>query len=226
MVTPIPRAVLPASSFVETALASAAAVPASAWPGETIAAVAPPPTPVPSAIPPWAVVTATAGATPGPDVSASRTDFWIADENALLKVSLDPELGQSCCPNFEVRAGMRISFKATEVSTFISLGQITAASNFVAGSQGNCVLVAEPDLITEVDFYQMVRVSAQLTGQPQSGGGFTEWDLGLSDAIIYDYLTPRSNLQLGQTITFVGPVSPYVGYHRLVESNPDWVMVQ
>jgi hypothetical protein len=34
------------------------------------------------------------------------------------------------------------------------------------------------------------------------------------------------NLQTGQTVTFVGPVSPSVGYHMLVESNPDWVMVQ
>jgi hypothetical protein len=173
-----------------------------------------------------AVVTATAGATLGPSVSASRTDFWIADENALLKVALDPELGPSCCPDFEVRTGMRISFKATEVSTFISLGQITAASNFVAGAQGNCVLVAEPDMITDVDFYQMVRVSAQLTGDPLGRGDFTSWQLGLSDAILYDFMSADPNLQTGQTVTFVGPVSPYVGYHMLVESNPDWVMVQ
>jgi hypothetical protein len=121
---------------------------------------------------------------------------------------------------------MRISFKATEVSTFISLGQITAASNFVAGAQGNCVLVAEPDMITDVDFYQMVRVSAQLTGDPLGGGDFTSWQLGLSDAILYDFMSADPNLQTGQTVTFVGPVSPYVGYHMLVESNPDWVMVQ
>ena len=168
-----------------------------------------------------AVVTATAGATPGPGVSASRTDFWIADDNALLKVALDAKLGASCCPDFEVRTGMRISFKATEVSTFIGLGQITAASSFVAGAQGSCVLVAEPNKITDVDFYQMVRVSAKL--QDTAGGG--SWHLGLSDVILYDFMSTDSNLQQGQTVTFVGPVSPYVGYKMLVESNPDWVKV-
>jgi len=173
-----------------------------------------------------AVVTATAGATPGPGVSASRTDFWIADDNAVLKVALDPELGAGCCPDFEVRTGMRISFKATEVSTFISLGQITAASSFVAGSQGNCVLVAEPDWITDVDFYQMVRVSAELQGEPVGEGEFTSWRLGLSEAVMYDFMSANPNLQAGQTVTFVGPVSPVVGYHLLVESNPDWVLVQ
>jgi hypothetical protein len=174
-----------------------------------------------------AVVTATAGATPGPDVSASRTDFWIADENAVLKVTLDPELGPSCCPDFDVRTGMRISFKATEVSTFIGLGHITAASSFVAGAQGSCVLVAEPDLITEVDFYQMIRISGPLIEKlPNNGAAFTNWRLGFSDVILYDFMSADPNLQVGQTVTFVGPVSPYVGYHMLVESNPDWVMVE
>jgi hypothetical protein len=172
-----------------------------------------------------AVVTATAGATPGPGVSASRTDFWIADDNALLKVALDPQLGASCCPDFEVRSGMRISFKATEVSTFIRLGQITAASSFVAGAQGSCVLVTEPDKITDVDFYQMIRISAKL-GDPDGTGEFRFWHLGVSDVIIDDFLSPNPNLQKGQTITFVGPVSPYVGYQMLVESNPGWVKVE
>jgi hypothetical protein len=172
------------------------------------------------------VVTATAGATPGPGVSASRADFWIADENAVLEVNLDRELGPTCCPDFEVRAGMRISFKATEVSTFIGLGQITAASNFVAGTQNNCVLVAEPAKITDVDFYQMVRVSAKLTTDPVGDGDFKFWHLGLSDVILDDFLSDHPNLKKGQTITFVGPVSPYVGYHMLVESNHDWVKAE
>ena len=173
------------------------------------------------------VVTATAGATPGPGISASRTDFWIADKNAVLKVALNPSLGPDCCPGFDVRSGMRISFKATEVSIFIKLGQITAASNFAAGAQGSCVLVTEPAKITDVDFYQMVRVSAKLTTDPAgSGATFTSWHLGLSDAILYDFMSANPNLQKGQTVTFVGPVSPYVGYHMLVESNHDWVKVQ
>lgn len=172
-----------------------------------------------------AVVTATAGATPGPGVSASRTDFWIADDNVLLKVALDPELGAGCCPDFDVRTGMRISFKATEVSLFAGLGQITVASNFVAGEQGNCILVREPELITQVDFYQMVRISGQLRGEPLTSGDFYNWQLGLSDVIMYDFMSADPNLQAGQTITFVGPVSPYVGHYMLVERNPDWVMV-
>jgi hypothetical protein len=172
-----------------------------------------------------AVVTATAGAAPGPGVSTSQTDFWIADDNAVLQVTLDPELGPSCCPDFDVRAGMRISFKATEVSTFIGLGRITVASSFVEGAHDSCVLVVEPDKITDVDFYQMVRVSAIL-GDPLDGSGeLTFWHLGLSDAVLYDFLSPNADLQKGQTVTFVGPVSPYVGYHMLVESNPDWVKV-
>ncbi|MDP9143455.1 MAG: hypothetical protein M3N43_01960, partial [Actinomycetota bacterium] len=169
------------------------------------------------------VVTATSGATPGPGVSAARIDFWIADDNALLQVSLDGELGPSCCPNFDLRSGMRLSFKATEVSTFISLGHITAASNFVAGSQNNCVLVAEPDLISDVAFYQMVRVSATL-GDSYGNADARNWHTGLSSAA-YDFISPNPNLQTGQTITFVGPVSPYVGFHLLVDSNPDWVTV-
>jgi hypothetical protein len=113
------------------------------------------------------------------------------------------------------------------VSTFIKLGLITAASNFVAGAQGSCVLVTEPNKITDVDFYQMVRVSAKLTTDPAgSSGAFTSWHLGLSDAIIDDFMSADPNLQKGQTVTFVGPVSPYVGYQMLVESNHDWVKVQ
>ncbi len=173
-----------------------------------------------------AVVTATAGATPGPEISASRTDFWIADENVLLRVSLDPELGPSCCPDFDVQSGMRVSFKATQVSLFAGLGMITAASNFVAGEQGSCVLVTEPERITDVDFYQMIRISGQVTGTTCGSGDYTFWELGVSDAVLCDFLSPRSNLQTGQTVTFVGPVSPYVGFHMLVENNPDWVVVQ
>jgi hypothetical protein len=121
---------------------------------------------------------------------------------------------------------MRISFKVTEVSTFISLGQITAASHFVAGTQGSCVLVTEPEKINDVDFYQMIRISGTLKGTPQGGGDFSNWQLGLSDDILYDFMTAKPNLEAGQTVTFVGPVSPYVGYHMLVESNPDWVKVE
>ena len=173
-----------------------------------------------------AVVTATAGATPGPAVSASRTDFWIADDHALLKVELDPKLGPTCCPGFDVRSGMRISFKATEVSTFIRLGVITAATNFVAGVQGSCVLVAEPAKIDVVDFYQMVRVSAKVGDSTGSGADFAYWRLGLSDVIMYDFMSANPNLQKGQTVTFVGPVSPNAGYRMLIESNHDWVKVE
>jgi hypothetical protein len=172
-----------------------------------------------------AVVTATAGATPGPAVSASRTDFWIADDNVLLKVALDPALGPGCCPDFDVRTGMRISFRATEVSLFAGLGQITVASNFVAGEQGSCVLVREPELITQVDFYQIIRISGQLEGEPLAGDDFYNWQLGLSDVIMYDFMSTNPALQAGQTVTFVGPVSPYVGHHMLVERNPDWIRV-
>ena len=174
-----------------------------------------------------AVVTATAGVTPEPDGAASRTDFWIADEHVLLKVALDSKLGASCCPDFDVRAGMRISFKATEVSTFIGLGQITAASSFVAGSQNNCVLVAEPAQIGDVNFYQMVRVTGQLASDPApyGGGGTMFWHTGLS-GLAYDFLTTDLTLKAGQTITFVGPVSPYVGFPMLVQDNPDWVNVK
>jgi hypothetical protein len=172
-----------------------------------------------------AVVTATAGATPGPAVSASRTDFWIADDNVLLKVALDPALGPGCCPDFDVRTGMRISFRATEVSLFAGLGQITMASNFVAGEQGSCVLVREPELITQVDFYQIIRISGQLEGEPLAGDDFYNWRLGLSDVIMYDFMSTNPALQAGQTVTFVGPVSPYVGHYMLVERNPDWIRV-
>jgi len=174
-----------------------------------------------------AVVTATAGVTPQPDGAASRTDFWIADEHVLLKVALDSKLGASCCPDFDVRAGMRISFKATEVSTFIGLGQITAASSFVAGSQNNCVLVTEPAQISDVDFYQMVRVTGQLASDPApyGGGGTMFWHTGLN-GLAYDFLTTDLTLKAGQTITFVGPVSPYVGFPMLVQENPDWVNVK
>jgi hypothetical protein len=174
-----------------------------------------------------AVVTATAGVAPEPDGSASRTDFWIADEHVLLKVALDSKLGASCCPGFDVRAGMRISFKATEVSTFIGLGQITAASSFVAGSQNNCVLVAEPAQIGDVDFHQMVRVTAQLASDPApyGGGGTMFWHTGLN-GLAYDFLTTDLTLKAGQTITFVGPVSPYAGFPMLVQDNPDWVNVK
>ncbi|MDX2052159.1 MAG: hypothetical protein SFV15_07205 [Polyangiaceae bacterium] len=173
-----------------------------------------------------AIVTATAGATAGPGVSASRTTFWIADDHAMLKVALDPAAGPSCCPDFEVRTGMRISFRATEVSTFIRLGEITAASSFVSGSQGNCVLVREPAKITDINFYQMVRVSAQLGDSVAATDGQTYWALGRSDVILYDFLSPNPSLQKGQSITFVGPVSSRVGYHMLVEYNQDWVKVE
>ncbi|HKO49016.1 MAG TPA: hypothetical protein VJV79_14895, partial [Polyangiaceae bacterium] len=162
----------------------------------------------------------------GPAVSASRTEFWIADQHALLQVELDPKLGPACCPSFDVRSGMRISFKATQVSTFIGLGRITAASNFVAGAPGSCVLVAEPAKIDDVAFYQMVRVSAKVGDTAGGGAEFTSWHLGLSDAIIYDFMSANPNLQKGQTVTFVGPVSPYVGYRMLVESNHDWVKIE
>jgi hypothetical protein len=172
-----------------------------------------------------AVVTATAGATPGPGVSASASNFWIADDNVLLEVALDPELGPSCCPGFDVRAGMRISFNVSEVSLFASLGRITAANGFVAGTQDNCVLVAEPEKINDVAFYQVIRISGQLSGEPFTGNDVSNWQLGVSDAILYDFLTPRLDLEAGQTVTFVGPVSPYVGFHMLVETNSAWVEV-
>jgi len=172
-----------------------------------------------------AVVTATAGATPGPDVSASRATFWIADEHVLLEVALDPQTGSGCCPDFDVRSGMRISFKATEVSTFIGLGRITRAASFVAGTRDSCVLVAEPKKIDDVDFYQMVRFSGQL-GDSYGNDTSKFWHLGSSDTIIYDFLASDPSLKTGQTITFVGPVSPDVGYRTLVESNPAWVQAQ
>lgn len=174
-----------------------------------------------------AVVTATAGATRGPDVSAARANFWSADEHVLLEVELDPQAGPSCCPGFAVRSGMRISFKATEVSTFISLGRITKATSFVAGTRDSCVLVTEPKKIDGVDFYQMVRVSGQISGGQQVGdAAFTAWHLGSSDVIIDDFTASDQTLTSGQTITFVGPISPYAGYRMLVESNPSWVKVQ
>jgi len=171
-----------------------------------------------------AVVVATVAQTSDP-VPQARADFWVADENQILSVHLDRTQGPSCCPSFDLRTGMELSFKVTRVNVAFSLGVVVEATDFVAGDQDRCVSVEDVASITIADFSRVVRLTGTLTGEPISNDSYQYWDLDLGNSNMVEFRSGNPNRMTGQRITWVGPVGTVAGIPFLTELNSDWVMV-
>ncbi|MCB9506633.1 MAG: hypothetical protein H6697_03075 [Myxococcales bacterium] len=152
--------------------------------------------------------------------------FWIADAGGTVQVFLpsDDTAGQ---PPFSVKVGQRVSATVTAVGVYQGMAQVTAASDWTLGSEGNEVFVLDVGAeraVTAADAHAVVRATGTLTSidQPDCGG---------ATCYLFDYgaeapITLRSSssfLSVGQCATFVGPVRLFSGAPQFDTINFDWL---
>ena len=179
-------------------------------------------------------------------VPRSQTSFWIADGQAAMEVRLYYEGIQADeYPDFQVRAGQRISFTATKLSRYYSSLQIAGGSDWRLEAGNEPVYVFEPtnelgacadgerdceDAEQAKYMHQLVRVTGILGEFPGQGAGYTCggsakcWGLKYGDGSRTGILRTTSMfVETGQCVTFVGPVNYFQGKPQFNVDNFDWL---
>ncbi|MEE2788091.1 MAG: hypothetical protein VX589_12180 [Myxococcota bacterium] len=197
----------------------------------------------------WAVnnalIIATSYVTPQ-DVPRSQTSFWISDGKAAMEVRLYYEgIQPTDYPDFQVRAGQRISFTATKLSRYFSSLQIAGGMDWRLDAGNKPVYVFEPtnelgacpdsdraceDAEQGLYMHKLVRVTGILGEFPGEGAGYTCggsskcWGLKYGDGSRVGILRTSSMfVETGQCVTFVGPLNYYQGKPQFNVDNFDWL---
>jgi hypothetical protein len=179
------------------------------------------------------------------DVSRSQTSFWVSDGEAAMEVRLyNPEIMAGQYPDFQVRAGQRISFTATKLSRYYSSLQIAGGSNWEVTSTNEDVYVWEPtneiggcgednackDMEESQYVHRIVRITGILgdygnEGSAYSCGGEAKcWGIKYGDGMNTVIIRTTSKfVETGQCVTYVGPLSFYQGNPQLNVDNFDWL---
>lgn len=172
------------------------------------------------------------------DVPESQRGFWVADANGVVEVYLDAG-ARGGTPNFIVKSGSVISFRATRIGRYQRKSQISAGTDWVLHGPDeppHAELPATPDAevpvwtpdreLTQADSHRMIRITSQLDGPPRTcGSGNTCWtiDYGFGDPVTIR--TSHPDAATGQCVTFVGPVGFYRGNLQFDTTNLDWLRV-
>lgn len=157
------------------------------------------------------------------DVPPSQSLFWVADASGAVEVRLDFS-DVANVPEFDVRVGHRISFRATELGQYFGKGQVTAATDWqLLGTDGDVYVVdvtGQEIPLTLVD--NLIRVTGTLVENTGPCGGDSEcWNMEHGDQELV--LRSESTFyDVGECVTYVGPLGIFSGAPQINETNFDW----
>ena len=168
-----------------------------------------------------AVVTAT-------NFHDTTRNFWLQDANGAVQVFLPMPTETN------VTVGDLISFTVTEMSNFEGHMQISAISDFMIDSSGNAVPYLEKTgtALTADDYNKVVRIAGTITGPGTECGGQSKCYPFKSGDHTVIHRTGSQLTEVGDCVTFVGPVSSFPGPDndtgaavdlQLDAKNFDWV---
>ena len=172
------------------------------------------------------IVGATVIAT-GPALDAgvrSQTQFWIADGRNTVQFFL-PLDDPSVEPPFTVRVGQRVSFTALSIGRYRGVAQVYAATNWLVESEENEVAFREVggDILSFDDVPQNVRVTGEITEvSGPCGGASTCYRFTYGDGAQLTFRSASDFVEVGDCVTFAGPLGTFGGVPQLDTQNFDW----
>ncbi len=174
-----------------------------------------------------AVVIATNYYTDNFDVPPNQSRFWVADANGAVELFLDfNEMGAT--PEFQIRAGHKISFAVTEVSRYFASPQISKATDFTLVETDVEVYINENTPFMEDQVHQLVRVTGILRNEETCGADARCWDLvapnadGSDGEVLGIYRTESMFAETGACATFVGPLGWFQQDPQFNVTNFTW----
>lgn len=174
------------------------------------------------------VVEATVIAT-GANTDASvraQSQFWIADGRDAVQFFL-PFDDESALPPFSVRVGQRISFTALQIGRYRGIPQIYEVEGWTLVSENNEVAfrdIGDDEPLTYDDVPQNIRVTGTITGEIGScGGSAICYDFTYGDGQRATFRSASSFIEVGDCLTFAGPLGSFAGVPQLDTQNFDWL---
>jgi hypothetical protein len=168
----------------------------------------------------------------GQPVPRANRQFWIQDGKAAIQIFFPAgEEGDEIRmmhPDFNIKVGQKISFRATKVTNFNGVGEITGVEpgSWALESEDNEVFIDNRtgDSITLEDTNRLIRVTGTLTGPGTAcGSDYLCFDLDHGAANTIALRTNSQFVMSGDCVTFVGPVGAFGGAPQLNVANFDWL---
>ncbi len=176
-----------------------------------------------------ATVIATYFVSEGQPVPRANREFWIADGNGAIKVFFPADPTTFHAP-FNVKVGQKINLRATELTNFGGLPEITgvAPEAWELVSEGNEVFIDDRTggEIDPTDVNMVIRATGTLSAESTACGDPYKcymFDFGGAAPVT---LRTNSNLIVGgECVTYVGPVGVFGGAVQLNVLNFDWLRI-
>ncbi|MFT4702865.1 MAG: hypothetical protein ACI81R_000552 [Bradymonadia bacterium] len=159
----------------------------------------------------------------------AQNTFWVMDGLTMLEVRLDQD-DLDAQPPFAVQVGLQIDFTATSVTNYFDTPQLSSATGWAIseGSDGNAPIYffepAEGANITFADWPTNIRVTGTITGGGDGCGGSSLcWDLDYGGTTTLDFRTSSQFIEIGDCITFAGPLGQFQETPQVNTTNFDWL---
>ncbi len=175
----------------------------------------------------WTISEATVIATEYNNETTQRAQrsFWLADGTGAIAVFF-PVAATENHPTFSIKVGQRISGTITELGNYNSMRQITGASEWTLQSEDNPVYIkdlTEGGLTTE-DINSVVRITGTLTSLDDADcGGSKCYTMAYNGDQTTVFRSSSAFLEVGQCVTFVGPVRGFNDTPQIDTLNFGWL---